>query len=369
MEIFKATTKIYVGDKFLEAIEELKVKKAFIITDFVMVKIGVIKKIEDILKDKKIDYQVFDEVEVDPSFETVKKSLDKVIDFLPDVIIALGGGSSLDTAKAVKYFIKKSNLSIPLIALPTTSGTGSEVTSYAVLTDRKNNIKIPIKDDDMIPEYAILDPDLTKTLPKSVVADSGIDALTHSIEAYTFKEASIYTQIYALSAIRNIFKNLLRMYKDIKDEEARIEMAKASCIAGFAFEKSGLGINHSIAHAIGGKFHIAHGRINGMLLPYVVRFNAEDKQVAKKYCEISRELGFPSRTPEEGAESLAVAIEILNKGLELPTCIKDMLISKEKYEVEIDKMAKAALNDICTSGNAREVNYEELKKLFIKIYE
>ena len=202
MEIFKATTKIYVGDKFLEAIEELKVKKAFIITDFVMVKIGVIKK---------IDYQVFDEVEVDPSFETVKKSLDRVIDFLPDVIIALGGGSSLDTAKAVKYFIKKSNLSIPLIALPTTSGTGSEVTSYAVLTDRKNNIKIPIKDDDMIAEYAILDPDLTKTLPKSVVADSGIDALTHSIEAYTFKEASIYTQIYALSAIRNIFKNLLRM--------------------------------------------------------------------------------------------------------------------------------------------------------------
>ena len=359
MEIFKATTKIYVGDKFLEAIEELKVKKAFIITDFVMVKIGVIKKIEDILKDKKIDYQVFDEVEVDPSFETVKKSLDKVIDFLPDVIIALGGGSSLDTAKAVKYFIKKSNLSIPLIALPTTSGTGSEVTSYAVLTDRKNNIKIPIKDDDMIAEYAILDPDLTKTLPKSVVADSGIDALTHSIEAYTFKEASIYTQIYALSAIRNIFKNLLRMYKDIKDEEARIEMAKASCIAGFAFEKSGLGINHSIAH----------GRINGMLLPYVVRFNAEDKQVAKKYCEISRELGFPSRTPEEGAESLAMAIEILNKSLELPACIKDMLISKEKYEVEIDKMAKAALNDICTSGNPREVNYEELKKLFIKIYE
>ena len=315
MKIFEVNTEIHIGDKFEEVISKIKAKKAFIVTDSIMYKIGLTKKFENILKEKNIDYRIFNEVEVDPSFEVVNKALDKVIDFLPNVIVALGGGSSLDTAKSIKYFIKKSNLSIPLIALPTTSGTGSEVTSYAVLTDRKNNIKIPLKDDVMFPEYAILDPELTKTLPKSVVADSGIDALTHAIEAYTCKGANFYTEIYALYSIKLIFKNLFRMYNNIKDEEARVEMSKASCIAGFAFEKSGLGINHSIAHAIGGKFHIAHGKINGTILPYIIRFNSGDKTAAKKYFEIAKDLGFPANTIEEGAESLAIAVEILNKSL------------------------------------------------------
>lgn len=368
MEIFEVNTNVYVGDKFDEVISKTNSKKAFIVTDSVMSKIGMTKKFENIFNNKNIEYKIFDEVEVDPAFEIVNKALDKVIDFLPDVIVAIGGGSSLDTAKAIKYFIKKSNLSIPLIALPTTSGTGSEVTSYAVLTDKKNNIKIPLKDDEMIPEYAILDPELTKTLPKSVVADSGIDALTHAIESYTCKGANFYTQIYSLSAIRLIFKNLLRMYRDIKDEEARIEMAKASCIAGFSFEKSGLGINHSIAHAIGGKFHIAHGKINGTILPYIIRFNSKDKTTAQRYYEISKDLGFPANSIEEGAESLAVAIELLNKNLNLPSCVKDLAIDEEKYKNEIDIMSKSALEDICTSGNIREVNLKNLKELFEKVY-
>ena len=355
MKIFEVNTEIHIGDKFEEVISKIKAKKAFIVTDSIMYKIGLTKKFENILKEKNIDYRIFNEVEVDPSFEVVNKALDKVIDFLPNVIVALGGGSSLDTAKSIKYFIKKSNLSIPLIALPTTSGTGSEVTSYAVLTDRKNNIKIPLKDDVMFPEYAILDPELTKTLPKSVVADSGIDALTHAIEAYTCKRANFYTEIYAL-------------YNNIKDEEARGEMSKASCIAGFAFEKSGLGINHSIAHAIGGKFHIAHGKINGTILPYIIRFNSGDKTTAKKYFEIAKDLGFHANTIEEGAESLAIAVEILNKSLGLPSCVKDLAIDKEKYRSEIDFMSKSALEDICTSGNIREVNLEDFKKLFEKVY-
>ena len=368
MEIFVANTEIHVGDEFSKIIDKIKAKKAFIVTDSIMYKLGMTKKFEDIFIKKNIEYKIFDEVEVDPSFEVVNKALDKVIDFLPNVIVALGGGSSLDTAKAIKYFVKKSDLSIPLIALPTTSGTGSEVTSYAVLTDKKNNIKIPLKDDAMIPEYAILDSELTKTLPKSVVADSGIDALTHAIEAYTCKGANFYTQMYALSAIRLIFKNLFRMYEDIKDEEARTEMAKASCIAGFAFEKSGLGINHSVAHAIGAKFHIAHGKINGTILPYVIRFNSENKTTAQRYYEISKDLGFPSNSIEEGAESLAVAVELLNKSLNLPSCVKDLAIDEEKYRNEIDIMSKSALEDICTSGNIREVNLEDLKKLFEKVF-
>ena len=368
MEIFVANTEIHVGDEFSKIIDKIKAKKAFIVTDSIMYKLGMTKKFEDIFIKKNIEYKIFDEVEVDPSFEVVNKALDKVIDFLPNVIVALGGGSSLDTAKSIKYFVKKSDLSIPLIALPTTSGTGSEVTSYAVLTDKKNNIKIPLKDDAMIPEYAILDSELTKTLPKSVVADSGIDALTHAIEAYTCKGANFYTQMYALSAIRLIFKNLFRMYEDIKDEEARTEMAKASCIAGFAFEKSGLGINHSVAHAIGAKFHIAHGKINGTVLPYIIRFNSENKTTAQRYYEISKDLGFPLNSIEEGAESLAVAVELLNKSLNLPSCVKDLAIDEEKYRNEIDIMSKSALEDICTSGNIREVDLEDLKKLFEKVF-
>ena len=220
----------------------------------------------------------------------------------------------------------------------------------------------------MFPEYAILDPELTKTLPKSVVADSGIDALTHAIESYTCKGANFYTQIYALYSIKLIFKNLFRMFNNIKDEEARVEMSKASCIAGFAFEKSGLGINHSIAHAIGGKFHIAHGKINGTILPYIIRFNSGDKTTAKRYYEIAKDLGFPASTIEEGAESLALAVELLNKSLALPSCVKELAIDKEKYSNEINIMAKSALEDICTGGNIREVNLEDLKKLFEKVY-
>ena len=368
MKLFEANTEIYVGDKFDEVIDEIKAKKAFIVTDSIMYKLGMTKKFENIFNKKNIEYKIFDEVEVDPSFEVVNKALDKVIDFLPNVIVALGGGSSLDTAKAIKYFIRKSDLYIPLIALPTTSGTGSEVTSYAVLTDKKNNVKIPLKDNAMIPEYAILDSELTKTLPKSVVADSGIDALTHAIESYTCRGANFYTQMYALSAIRLIFKNLVKMYSDIKDEEARTEMAKASCIAGFAFEKSGLGINHSIAHAIGGKFHIAHGKINGTILPYIIRFNSGDKNTAQRYYEISKDLGFPANNVEEGAESLTIAVELLNRSLNLPSCVKDLSIDEKKYKNEIDIMSKSALEDICTTGNIRKVNLEDLKKLFEKVY-
>ena len=175
-----------------------------------------------------IQYEIFDGVEVDPSLESIRKALDMVIDFSPEMIIALGGGSTLDSAKAAAYFMKNTGKEIPVLAVPTTCGTGSEVTSYAVITDRENNVKIPIKDDGMIPKIAVLDPEFTKTLPKVVVADGGIDALTHAIESYTCKSANLYTQIYAMAAIRGIFKNLLRMYSNIEDREARTEMGKAS---------------------------------------------------------------------------------------------------------------------------------------------
>lgn len=368
MKIFQADTEIFAGIDTEKVLEKISCKKYIFMTDPMMVKIGISKKIEEIFQRKGIEYEVFSEIEVNPSLESIKKALEKVIDFAPEKILALGGGSTLDSAKAVSYFMSKSGKDIPVIAIPTTCGTGSEVTSYAVITDTVNNIKIPIKDDKMVPEIAILDPEFTKTLPKPVVADGGIDALTHAIEAYTSKGANLYTQIYALYAIKTIFKNLIKMYEDISNREARVEMGKASCIAGFSFEKAGLGINHSIAHNIGGKFHKAHGRSNGVVLPYVLRFNSTDEETAKRYCEISKELGLPANTIEEGAKSLAIAVEILNKKLGIQSCVKELGIPENEYKKLIPEMAEVAMKDICTSGNIKKVTIEDMKKIFEILY-
>lgn len=368
MEVFKVTTEVYADTEIKDVIEKLKCKKATIVTDAMMVKVGLISKIEDALKTINVEYDIFDSVEMNPSLESVKRALDQVIDFSPEIIIAVGGGSTLDSAKAVRYFLKRTGMDIQIIAVPTTSGTGSEVTSYAVLTDTVNSVKIPIKDEEMMPKIAILDPKFTRTLPKSVVADGGIDALTHAIEAYSCSVANFHTQIYAMTAIRGIFKNLLKMYKNIDDKDARVEMAKASCIAGIAFEKSGLGINHSVAHAIGGKFHKPHGRSNGVVLPYIIRFNSENLETAQKYYEIAKELELPCSSVKEGAESLAIAVEILNRELGIPARVKDMGIDEVEYNKLIPEMAETAVNDICTSGNIRKVNIEDLKNIFRKVY-
>lgn len=368
MGIFHVKTEIYSGIGVHEVLEKENFKRVIIITDHLMVTLGLVKIIEKTLNELQVEYDIFDEVEVDPSLESIKKGLEKVMDFAPDKIIALGGGSAIDSAKAIYYFIKKSGKEIPIIAIPTTSGTGSEVTSYAVITDRKKKIKIPIKDEDMIPEKAILDPQFTKTLPKIVVADGGIDALTHAIESYTCKNANFYTQTFALTAIVGIFKNILRVYNDIGDDDGRVEMGKASCMAGIAFDRSGLGINHSVAHVIGGRFHKSHGRSNGVILPYIIKFNSSDRETAKRYWEISKRLGLPSETKEQGAKSLAVAVEILNKYLEIPSCVREMGIDQDEYKKLIPLMAKSALEDICTQGNIKEVFQEDMKKIFENIY-
>jgi len=366
--MFKVKTEIYSGIRVQEILEKENFKRVMIVTDPVMIKLGLVKNMEETLRKLGVEYDIFDGVEIDPSLESIKKGLRKVIEFLPDRIIALGGGSAIDSAKSIYYFMKKSNKEIPIIAIPTTCGTGSEVTSYAVITDKEKKIKIPIKDDDMLPEKAILDPEFTKTLPKVVIADGGIDALTHAIESYTCKDANFYTQTFAMAAIVGIFENILKVYNDIGYEDGRVELGKASCMAGIAFDKSGLGINHSIAHAIGGKFHKSHGRSNGVILPYIIKFNSSDKETAKRYCEISKRLRLPSETTEEGARSLVIAIEILNRHLEIPSCVREMGIDKDEYEKMIPLMVKSALEDICTQGNIKVVSQEDIEKIFKNIY-
>lgn len=363
MNIFQINTKIFKDIAFDKVLKNLDLKKVVIITDNTMIKIGLVEKIEMFLKENSVNYTIFSEVEVDPSFYSIKKSLDTIIKFVPETIIALGGGSTLDTAKASSYFLSNIKKEISIIAIPTTCGTGSEVTSYSVITDVENQKKIALKDDLMIPKIAILDSQFTKTLPKVVVADGGIDALTHAIEAYTNKDANIHTQLYAMEAIKLIFKNLLNMYKNIENKTYRENMALASSLAGIAFEKSGLGINHSLAHSIGGRYHKSHGRVNGMILPYIIRFNKSNNTVLKRYFKIARELGFPSSTYEEGAESLALAVEILNQNLNIPRNIKQLNINIDSYKESIDNMGKSSLEDICTQGNIKKVNLEDMINL------
>ena len=363
MKIFEVNTEIHIGDKFEEVISKIKAKKAFIVTDSIMYKIGLTKKFENILKEKNIDYRIFNEVEVDPSFEVVNKALDKVIDFLPDVIVAIGGGSSLDTAKSIKYFIKKSNLSIPLIALPTTSGTGSEVTSYSVVT--KGEHKIALADEKMLPDVALLNTVFLNGLPAKVVADTGMDVLTHSIEAYVSTNANPFSSSFAMKSIKLIFENLVAHYNDRKIQGPKENVQFASCLAGIAFDNSSLGINHSIAHTVGAKFHIAHGRANAIIMPYVIEVNTEAN---RKYFEISRELGLPSDTIEEGKYSLLSFVRILKEKLAVEKSLKDYGVDFEAFKREIPSMLEDIKKDICTQYNPNKLTDEEYVRLLLKIY-
>ena len=366
MKIFEVNTNVYVGDKFDEVISKIKAKKAFIVTDSVMSKIGMTKKFENIFKQKNIDYRIFNEVEVDPAFEIVSKALNKVIDFLPDVMVAIGGGSSLDTAKSIKYFVKKSGLSIPLIALPTTSGTGSEVTTYSVVTS--GNKKIPLSDVEMLPDIAILNPVFTETLPPAVIGDTGMDVLTHAIEAYVSANPNLFSRTLAIGAIRTVFSDLVKNYENPSLEKERTNMQIASCMAGVAFSTSSLGINHSVAHSVGALFHKPHGRLNAVLMPKIIAFNAKNPAARKAYCEIARALDFIPKTEQEGVEILIKGIEMRNAKMGIPKRLRDLGIPKDEYFKQIDKIISDIENDMCTEYNPRKFSYAEIKELLEEVY-
>ena len=371
MDNFSIKTRIICGEKALQKIKDYEDSKTMIITDKIMVKIGIINKVTDLLKETGSEYIVFDDVEPNPSLGTVSSGTKILSEFQPHVIIALGGGSPIDAAKAMIYFAVKSGRlkKKPIfLAIPTTSGTGSEVTSYSVVTDTVKGLKVPISEELMYPDYAILDPEFTKTLPKSVVADTGLDALTHAIEAYVCNNGNSFSKMFALNAIKLIFKNLIKNYMDIESVEYRIGMQKAACMAGIAFSNSGLGINHSIAHSIGGKFNIPHGKINAILLPYVIRANGESG-AADSYNEISKELGFVKKDEDNGVEALAVFTEILKQTFSIPTNLKAYGIDRDEYMGAVDSIIENVKNDTCTKTNPVKLSDTEIKKLLIKIYD
>ncbi|WP_434640141.1 bifunctional acetaldehyde-CoA/alcohol dehydrogenase [Thermoanaerobacterium thermosaccharolyticum] len=404
MKWFKIPPKIYFESGSLQYLCKVKKKKAFIVTDPFMVKLGFVDKVTYQLDKANIDYEIFSEVEPDPSVDTVMNGVKIMNSYNPDLIIAVGGGSAIDAAKGMWLFyeypdtefetlrlkfadIRKRAFKFPelgkkalFIAIPTTSGTGSEVTAFAVITDKKRNIKYPLADYELTPDIAIIDPDLTKTVPPSVTADTGMDVLTHAIEAYVSVMASDYTDALAEKAIKLVFEYLPKAYKNGNDEVAREKMHNASCMAGMAFTNAFLGINHSMAHILGGKFHIPHGRANAILLPYVIKYNAEKPtkfvaypqyeypKAAERYAEIARFLGLPASTVEEGVESLIEAIKNLMKELNIPLTLKDAGINKEQFEKEIDEMSDIAFNDQCTGSNPRMPLTKEIAEIYRKAY-
>ena len=407
MQWFKVPEKIYFEEGSIQYLEKMPdISRAFIVTDPSMVELGYVDKILYYLRKRKeyVHSEIFSDVESDPSFDTINKGVKLMQEFKPDVVIALGGGSPIDAAKGMWLFyehpeadpegmklkfmdIRKRTYKFPklgikakMVAIPTTSGTGSEVTSFAVITDKTQNKKYPLADYELTPDVAIVDPDLVMSLPKSITADTGMDVLTHAIESYVSNMASDYTDGLAEKAVELVFKNIREAYNNGSNKEAREKMHNASTIAGMAFTNAFLGINHSLAHKIGAEFHLPHGRINAILLPYVIRYNSQmpTKFVSfpkyeyfiadQKYADLSRRMNFPAYTNEEGVNSLIEEIKKLNNALNIPKSFKEAGIDEQEFLAKVDILADRAFEDQCTTANPRLPLVSELKQILLDSY-
>ena len=407
MQWFKVPEKIYFEAGSIQYLEKMPdIERAFIVTDESMIKLGYVDKILYHLRKRQhyVHSEIFSEVESDPSFDTIKKGVEVMQNFKPDVIIALGGGSPIDAAKGMWLFyehpdadpeglklkfmdIRKRTYKFPklgtkckMVAIPTTSGTGSEVTSFAVITDKKLNKKYPLADYELTPDVAIVDPDLVMSLPKTITADTGMDVLTHAIEAYVSNMASDYTDGLAEKAVELVLKYLEKAYDNGSDKEAREKMHNASTIAGMAFTNAFLGINHSLAHKLGAEFHMAHGRINAILLPYVIKYNStmptkfvsfpkyEYYIADKKYCELAKKVGLKADTKEEGINSLIQKIKELNEHMGIPKSFKEAGIDEQEFLAKVDMLADRAFEDQCTTANPRVPLVSELKQILLDSY-
>lgn len=375
MHSFEIKTKIKFGEGSLKALQEIQNKKILIITDPFMVESKAIDKI--LVNLKEGSYEVFSDIVPDPPIETVVSGIEVFKEVNPDVLIALGGGSAIDASKAIMDFSKKilKTNDIEFIAIPTTSGTGSEVTSFSVITDKQKGTKYPLVSDDLLPNVAILDPELVKTVPNFITADTGMDVLTHAIEAYVSTEANDFSDALAEKAIKLVFKYLLRAYKDGNDIEAREKMHNASCLAGMAFNQTSLGINHSIAHVLGGKFHVPHGRTNSILLPHVIEYNADIvgytntkySMAANKYAQISMLLGLNTSNVRMGVKNLVNEIKKLQREMNMATSLSQCKVNISDLSSVENEIAILAINDGCTKTNPRVPTEKDIIGIVNKI--
>lgn len=378
MNRFTLPRDLYYGKDSLEFLKQLKGKKAIIVLGGgSMKRFGFVDKVLAYLKEAGIETQVFENVEPDPSVETVMKGAKAMEEFGPDWIIAMGGGSPIDAAKAMWVFYEYPDTSFEdlitpfsfpelrtkakFLAIPSTSGTATEVTAFSVITDYAKGIKYPLADFNITPDVAIVDPVLAETMPATLTAHTGMDALTHAIEAYVSTLNGPFTDPLALKAIHMVFNYLPTSYKG--DKEAREQMHYAQCLAGMAFSNALLGIVHSMAHKTGAAFstgHIPHGCANAIYLPYVIQYNA--REAKKRYAEIARSVGIDG-TDQECVENLCKRIDGYNEALNIPKTLKEFGIEEKEFLEKVDGIAELAVNDACTGSNPRQITPEEMSKL------
>ncbi|MBE6811917.1 MAG: iron-containing alcohol dehydrogenase [Ruminococcaceae bacterium] len=393
MARFTLPRDLYHGKGALEALKTFKGKKAVIcVGGGSMKRFGFLDKAIAYLNEAGMEVQVIDGIEPDPSVETVMKGADAMLAFEPDWIIAMGGGSPIDAAKAmwIKYEYPEVTFEdmckvfgLPTLrrkahfcAISSTSGTATEVTAFSIITDYAKGIKYPIADFEITPDVAIVDPDLAETMPQKLVAHTGMDAITHAVEAYVSTANCDYTDPLALHAIKMIKRDLVESYNG--DMSKRASMHNAQCLAGMAFTNALLGIVHSMAHKTGAAFekygaHIIHGAANAMYLPKVIAFNAKDETAAKRYADIADFINLGGETVEEKVQLLIAFLRKLNDDLRIPHCIKNYgadsypceqgFVPEEAFLAQLPEIAKNAIGDACTGSNPRQPSQEEMEKL------
>ena len=372
---------IYYGKGSLEQLKTLKGKKAVLVLGGgSMKKFGFVDKALEYLKEAGIEVKLIEGIEPDPSVETVFKGAEVMREFNPDWIISMGGGSPIDAAKAMWIFYEYPDFTfeqavVPFglpelrqkakfIAIPSTSGTATEVTAFSVITDYKTEIKYPLADFNITPDIAIVDSQLAETMPPTLTAHTGMDALTHAIEAYVATLHSPFTDPLALQSIEMIYEFLVKSYEG--DTDAREQMHYSQCLAGMAFSNALLGITHSMAHKTGAVFHIPHGCANAIYLPYIIDFNKKD--ALDRYAKIAKRLGLSGTTDDELVDSLTSSIKELNKKMSIPSTLKEYGIDEVEFNSKVDMISERAIADACTGSNPRQLNKDEMKKLFECIY-
>jgi 1-propanol dehydrogenase len=371
MEMIQFPTELWVGDNALTNLETLQGKRVFVVTDPFMVESGFVENVTKHLSHS--EYLVFSDIVPDPPIDKIVSGIKQLADFNGDTIVALGGGSAIDAAKAMKYFGKRTmNLQVDqFIAIPTTSGTGSEVTNFSVITIAETETKIPLVTNEIQPDVAILDTALVMSVPPKITADTGMDVLTHVIEAYVSTEANPIADALCEKVVRLVFENLETAYREGNNKQARENMHLASCMAGMAFNVTSLGLNHGIAHAAGARLHVPHGRMNAILLPDVIAFNSglangkvTNEVTAKRYAQLADCISSTKTTNARlGVQQLIRQIKQLRQKLQMPASFTEYGLAKGEVRELSEKIASAALKDGCTKTNPVQPTKEEIMEI------
>lgn len=383
MKEFHVNTEIYFGEKALDRLADLHFDRVLVIADPFVVSSGLIQMITNRLDAAHIPFETFTNVVPDPPIDKVIDGVATVLASCPPCMVAVGGGSAMDTAKAIRTFAGriKPGYRPHLIAIPTTSGTGSEVTRFAVITDPSAGRKYPLAAEELIPDEAILDEELVKSVPASVTADTGMDVMTHALEAYVSINNNEFSGALAEKAVEITGQFLFRSYSDSQDSHARRKMHIAACLAGLAFDSASLGLNHGMAHQLGARFHIPHGRANAILLPYIIEYNSgigpttrskeEYPPCVRRYCNMARILGLNNMNKVTTVRALISYIHFMNEELHIPKSVSEATggkVSHAEYEAMLDTMAEAALADGCTATNPRQPTKEDVIHIYRKIW-